>query len=81
MKTNTHPIDRAIRVVGGLTISSLAFWGPMNYWFLLGMLPVATGLVGWSPLYSLFGFNTNKGSAKKGKATKAKRHHSARKAA
>ena len=46
MKTNIHPIERKIRVVAGLVIASLAFWGPANLWFLLGLIPVATGLIG-----------------------------------
>jgi len=58
MKTNIHPIERVIRVAAGLAISSLAFWGPANPWFLLGLIPLATGLVGWCPPYALFGFST-----------------------
>lgn len=58
MKTNIHPIERVIRVVGGVGISSLAFWGPSNYWFLLGLIPVATGFIGWCPPYALLGIST-----------------------
>ena len=58
MKTNIHPVERVIRVVGGAVLVSLAFWGPMNSWFLLGMVPVLTGLVGWCPLYTLLGIST-----------------------
>ena len=47
MKKNIHPMERGARVVIGLLVTSLAFWGPANYWFLLGLIPVATGLVGW----------------------------------
>lgn len=58
MKTNIHPIERVIRVVAGLAITSLAFWGPSNLWFLLGIIPLVTGLVGWCPPYAMFGFST-----------------------
>ncbi len=58
MKTNIHKIERVARVVIGLGLTSLAFVGPANSWFLLGLIPVSTGLIGWCPPYSLFGINT-----------------------
>ena len=58
MKVNIHPIERAVRVVIGLGLVSLAFFGPANKWFLLGLVPVATGLLGWCPPYALFGIST-----------------------
>jgi hypothetical protein len=58
MKTNIHPLERVGRVVVGLLLSSLAFWGPASLWFLLGLIPLATGLIGWCPPYALFGIDT-----------------------
>jgi len=58
MKANAHLIDRVIRVLAGLVLTSLAFWGPGSLWFLLGLIPLATGLIGWCPAYALFGFST-----------------------
>ena len=58
MKKNIHPVERVIRFILGALIASLAFWGPANYWFLLGLMPMITGLVGWCPPYQLFGINT-----------------------
>lgn len=66
MKKNIHPVERVVRVVAGLIISSLAFWGPANMWFLLGLIPVATGLIGWCPPYAMFGFSTCSTESKKG---------------
>lgn len=60
MKTNIHPIERGLRVAVGLFLMSLAFWGPSSLWFLLGIIPVATGLSGWCPLYAMFGISTCK---------------------
>jgi hypothetical protein len=60
MKRNTHPIERALRVVAGLILLSLAFWGPSNRWFLLSIIPLATGFIGWCPLYTVLGINTCK---------------------
>jgi hypothetical protein len=60
MKCNIGSTERKIRVVVGLALTSLAFVGPQNAWFLLGVVPVLTGLIGWCPPYALFGINTNK---------------------
>jgi DUF2892 family protein len=67
MQSNLHSIERAIRVVAGLVLVSLAFWGPGSLWFLLGLIPLATGLIGWCPAYAVFGFSTRstKGSPAK----------------
>jgi hypothetical protein len=58
MKKNIHPVERIIRVFAGAFIASLAFWGPSNYWFLLGLIPLITGAVGWCPPYQWLGINT-----------------------
>ena len=58
MKTNIHPVERIVRVVAGLGLVSLVFVGPENKWFLLGLIPVATGLIGWCPAYTLLGIST-----------------------
>lgn len=58
MKKNIHPLERGARIIIGLLVTSLAFWGPKNNWFLLGLIPVTTGLIGWCPPYQLLGINT-----------------------
>ena len=58
MTINEGTVDRVIRVVAGLVILSLAFVGPKSAWGYIGLLPLATGLVGYCPAYSLFGINT-----------------------
>ena len=60
MKTNIDPTERVIRVGLGLILISLIFWGPSNLWFLLGVIPLATGLSGWCPMYSMLGMSTCK---------------------
>ena len=65
MTKNIHSIERAIRIVLGLGLSSLAFWGPTNKWFLLGLIPLFTGLIGWCPPYALLGINTAGSCCKK----------------
>lgn len=58
MTINEGAVDRIVRVVAGLVILSLAFVGPKSAWGYIGLLPIATGLVGYCPAYSLFGINT-----------------------
>jgi Protein of unknown function (DUF2892) len=60
MHQNIHKIERVVRIIVGLILVSLAFVGPANLWFLLGLIPLATGLVGWCPPYALLGINTCK---------------------
>lgn len=60
MKQNIHQKERIVRIVVGLILVSLAFVGPANLWFLLGLVPLLTGLVGWCPPYALLGINTCK---------------------
>ena len=58
MKTNIHPVERVIRVTLGLFLMSLAFWGPTNLWYLMGIIPVMTGASGWCPLYTMLNIST-----------------------
>ena len=60
MKKNIGSLERVIRVVVGLALLSCVFVGPQSSWFWLGVIPLATGLLGWCPPYSLFGINTCK---------------------
>ncbi len=60
-KTNEGTIDRVLRVVAGLVLLSLFFVYPdssWRYWTLIGIVPIATGLMGWCPLYTVFGLST-----------------------
>lgn len=58
MKQNIHNIERIIRVIAGVGLVSLAFVGPANLWFLLGAIPLVTGLIGWCPPYAVLGIST-----------------------
>jgi hypothetical protein len=58
MRANEGGLDRAVRVIVGLAILSLAFVGPQTPWGYLGVIPLLTGLVGFCPAYALFGINT-----------------------
>jgi hypothetical protein len=58
MKRNVGGIDRIVRIVAGLAILSLVFVGPQSLWGLVGIVPLATGLLGWCGLYGVFGIST-----------------------
>jgi hypothetical protein len=58
MKSNVGGIDRALRIVVGLVLVGLAATGTVGWWGWLGLLPLATGAVGWCPPYSILGINT-----------------------
>ncbi|HTN52697.1 MAG TPA: DUF2892 domain-containing protein [Anaeromyxobacter sp.] len=50
--------DRVLRVVVGLGILSLTLVGPRSLLGLVGLVPLATGLVGYCPLYQVLGIRT-----------------------
>jgi hypothetical protein len=62
MKINEGSLDRIIRIILGLII--LALWfvlqGNAQYLALIGLIPLITGIIGWCPLYMIFGIDTNK---------------------
>lgn len=63
MIKNVGGIDRILRIVIGalLVVGALMGYG---LWMWIGVLPLATGLIGWCPPYSLFGLSSC--SVKKG---------------
>ena len=60
MKSNVGGIDRTVRIVAGLTLIALAVTGTVGVWGWLGVVPLATGLIGWCPPYAMLGINTCK---------------------
>ena len=60
MTKNIGDTERIIRIVGGIVLIALAATGTVGVWGWLGLVPLATGLTGWCPPYSLLGINTCK---------------------
>ena len=58
MKRNVGGIDRILRIVAGLVLIGLAVTGTVGMWGWIGIVPLATGLMGWCPPYAILGFNT-----------------------
>ncbi|MGZ3748152.1 MAG: YgaP family membrane protein [Pseudobdellovibrionaceae bacterium] len=61
MHLNIHPLERWLRIIAGVVLVLLAFpGGYINVWYLLGVLPLLTGIVGFCPVYYFLGINTNR---------------------
>ncbi len=65
MKLNESNIDRSLRVVGGVALAALGFGGVIGgvagvIVGVLGIVLVATGAIGFCPLYALFGISTRR---------------------
>jgi len=59
MKCNVGKTDRSIRIILGLIIIVLGFIYE-NWWGLVGLIPLLTGLIKWCPLYIPFRLSTVK---------------------
>jgi hypothetical protein len=55
---NVGTVDKVIRIILGLVLLALVFVGPQTPWGWIGIIPLATGLIGFCPLYSVLGINT-----------------------
>jgi DUF2892 family protein len=57
---NVGGVDKLIRIVAGIGLLSLFFLlqGDARWFGLIGVVPLATGLVGYCPLYSQLGLST-----------------------
>ncbi|WP_455205717.1 YgaP family membrane protein [Kaarinaea lacus] len=60
MNQNVGGIDKVIRIVVGLALISLVFIGPKTPWGWVGLIPLATALINFCPLYPLLGISTRK---------------------
>ena len=60
MNTNVGGIDKVFRIIVGIALLSMLVWTDGNTrWFgLIGLVPLGTGLMGWCPLYTMFGVNS-----------------------
>lgn len=58
MTRNVGGIDRIIRIVIGAALIVGAITGILGAWGWIGLVPLATGLIGWCPPYAIFGINT-----------------------
>ena len=60
MKKNVGGIDRILRIVVGIALIALTLTHTLPVWGWIGIVPLATGLMGFCPLYPLLKINTCK---------------------
>ncbi len=61
MEKNEGNMDRVIRIVAGLALIAYALFmptAPLAMFAWIGVIPLVTGLIGWCPLYRIFGIST-----------------------
>lgn len=60
MQANVGALDKGLRIAAGVVLLALAVLldHPARWLGLIGIVPLATGLFGFCPLYALFGFDT-----------------------
>ncbi len=58
MQQNIGTRDRIIRITGGLGLIAAAALGFIGIWGYLGVIPLATALIGVCPAYLPFGVST-----------------------
>jgi hypothetical protein len=58
MGENVGSVDRILRAIVGAVLIALVFVGPQTPWGWVGLIPLATALIGWCPAYRLLGIRT-----------------------
>ena len=58
MTPNVGGIDKILRIVAGLGLIGATVAGLLPAWGYIGIIPLATGFMGWCPAYPLLGMNT-----------------------
>jgi hypothetical protein len=64
MKVNVGRTERLIRVVVGVVIVGIGV-AYQSWWGAVGLVPIATGLIGWCPPYALLGISTRSAAVEK----------------
>ena len=58
MTTNVGTIDRALRALVGLALIAATLAGAIGVWGWIGVVPLATAVVGFCPAYRIVGLST-----------------------
>lgn len=60
MQNNVGHTDKLLRICAAVILLGLGATGVIGWWGLIGLVPLATGLLNWCPAYTLLGINTCK---------------------
>ncbi len=58
MTKNIGSLDRILRIVIGAALIAATLMGAIGVWGWIGVVPLATALMGWCPPYAILGFST-----------------------
>ena len=58
MKAIVGTIDRVLRIIVGLVLIGLTLSGTIGVWGWIGIVPLATALFRFCPLYTVLGMST-----------------------
>ncbi|MDO4895207.1 DUF2892 domain-containing protein [Moraxella sp.] len=58
MKINVGKADKIIRIILGLVLIGLVIGKVIGWWGLIGLIPLATGMFNFCPIYHLLGINS-----------------------
>ena len=60
MQHNVGRTDKLLRIGAGILLLGLGATGVIGWWGLIGLVPLATGLLNWCPAYRLLGIRSCK---------------------
>lgn len=60
MQHNVGSVDKLLRISAGVILLGLTVTNVIGWWGLIGLVPLATGLINWCPAYSLLGIRSCK---------------------
>ncbi len=60
MNLNVGGIDKILRIVVGVALIGLTLTDVIGIWGWVGIVPLATGLINWCPLYPMIGLSTRR---------------------
>ncbi len=58
MNVNVGIVDRSLRIVAGLLLIGLSQFGVIGMWGWIGLVPLATGVFRFCPVYTVLGIKT-----------------------
>ena len=61
--SNIGNLDRLLRAATGLVLISLVYIGPQTVWGWAGLIPLATAITAFCPLYTVLGIRTCRSKA------------------
>lgn len=60
MQKNIGSVDKTLRILLGLALILLAVFNVIGWWGYIGIIPLATALINFCPLYRILGISTCK---------------------